>query len=97
MLVQGSLSSPGGGKDHPGWNVGPLSSLSLLGPGVFVLAREPRGMWGCWGPSSLGAVVTGTSLTHCPPTQGLEVPLVAVIQWSTPKLPFTSSIYTHYQ
>uniref|UniRef100_A0A8B9P079 Microtubule associated protein 11 n=1 Tax=Apteryx owenii TaxID=8824 RepID=A0A8B9P079_APTOW len=28
---------------------------------------------------------------------GLEVPLVAVIQWSTPKLPFTSSIYTHYR
>ncbi|KAM6108057.1 LOW QUALITY PROTEIN: trafficking protein particle complex subunit 14-like, partial [Pterocles gutturalis] len=29
--------------------------------------------------------------------KGLEVPLVAVIQWSTPKLPFTSSIYTHYR
>ncbi|KFZ63727.1 Uncharacterized protein C7orf43, partial [Podiceps cristatus] len=29
--------------------------------------------------------------------EGLEVPLVAVIQWSTPKLPFTSSIYTHYR
>lgn len=42
-------------------------------------------------------VVAGTSLTHCHPTQGLEVPLVAVIQWSTPKLPFTSSIYTHYR
>ncbi|XP_028836632.1 trafficking protein particle complex subunit 14 isoform X2 [Denticeps clupeoides] len=28
--------------------------------------------------------------------EGLEVPLVAVLQWSTPKLPFTSSIYTHY-
>lgn len=71
--------------------------LSLLGPGAFVLAGEPRGTWGCWGPSLLGAVVTRTSLTHCPPTQGLEVPLVAVIQWSTPKLPFTSSIYTHYR
>ncbi|KAM6106818.1 LOW QUALITY PROTEIN: trafficking protein particle complex subunit 14-like [Pterocles gutturalis] len=29
--------------------------------------------------------------------KGLEVLLVAVIQWSTPKLPFTSSIYTHYR
>ncbi|XP_058875842.1 trafficking protein particle complex subunit 14-like [Acipenser ruthenus] len=29
--------------------------------------------------------------------EGLEVPLVAVIQWSTPKLPFTSCIYTHYR
>ncbi|KAL2079741.1 hypothetical protein ACEWY4_025485 [Coilia grayii] len=28
--------------------------------------------------------------------EGLEVPLVAVLQWSTSKLPFTSSIYTHY-
>ncbi|KAK9398462.1 putative protein C7orf43 like [Crotalus adamanteus] len=29
--------------------------------------------------------------------QGLEVPLIAVVQWSTLKLPFTSSIYTHYR
>uniref|UniRef100_A0A8C8VJ12 Microtubule associated protein 11 n=1 Tax=Pelusios castaneus TaxID=367368 RepID=A0A8C8VJ12_9SAUR len=29
--------------------------------------------------------------------EGLEVPLVAVVQWSTPKLPFTSCIYTHYR
>ncbi|XP_071656351.1 trafficking protein particle complex subunit 14 isoform X2 [Patagioenas fasciata] len=29
--------------------------------------------------------------------EGLEVPLVAVLRWSTPKLPFTSSIYTHYR
>uniref|UniRef100_A0A6I8PRB1 Trafficking protein particle complex subunit 14 n=1 Tax=Ornithorhynchus anatinus TaxID=9258 RepID=A0A6I8PRB1_ORNAN len=29
--------------------------------------------------------------------EGLEVPLVAVVQWSTPKLPFTHSIYTHYR
>uniref|UniRef100_A0A8C5RSW8 Trafficking protein particle complex subunit 14 n=1 Tax=Laticauda laticaudata TaxID=8630 RepID=A0A8C5RSW8_LATLA len=29
--------------------------------------------------------------------EGLEVPLIAVLQWSTPKLPFTSSIYTHYR
>lgn len=29
--------------------------------------------------------------------QGLEVPLIAVVQWSTPKLPFTQSIYTHYR
>ncbi|XP_074839081.1 trafficking protein particle complex subunit 14 [Carettochelys insculpta] len=29
--------------------------------------------------------------------EGLEVPLVAVVRWSTPKLPFTSSIYTHYR
>ncbi|XP_063043053.1 trafficking protein particle complex subunit 14 [Engraulis encrasicolus] len=28
--------------------------------------------------------------------EGLEVPLVAVLQWSTSKLPHTSSIYTHY-
>ncbi|KAF4089289.1 hypothetical protein AMELA_G00064420 [Ameiurus melas] len=28
--------------------------------------------------------------------EGLEVPLIAVLQWSTPKLPFTSCIYTHY-
>ncbi|KAL7880209.1 hypothetical protein SRHO_G00024630 [Serrasalmus rhombeus] len=28
--------------------------------------------------------------------EGLEVPLVAVLQWSTTKLPFTNSIYTHY-
>lgn len=31
------------------------------------------------------------------PQQGLEVPLIAVVQWSTPKLPFTQSIYTHYR
>lgn len=31
------------------------------------------------------------------PRQGLEVPLIAVVQWSTPKLPFTQSIYTHYR
>ncbi|XP_069623469.1 trafficking protein particle complex subunit 14 [Ranitomeya imitator] len=29
--------------------------------------------------------------------EGLEVPLVAIIHWSTPKLPFTSGIYTHYR
>lgn len=29
--------------------------------------------------------------------QGLEVPLIAVVRWSTPKLPFTTSIYTHYR
>nr|XP_034958029.1 microtubule-associated protein 11-like isoform X1 [Zootoca vivipara]XP_034958065.1 microtubule-associated protein 11-like isoform X1 [Zootoca vivipara] len=29
--------------------------------------------------------------------EGLEVPLIAVVQWSTPKLPFTASIYTHYR
>ncbi|XP_024921342.1 uncharacterized protein C7orf43 homolog isoform X2 [Cynoglossus semilaevis] len=30
-------------------------------------------------------------------TEGLEVPLVAVLQWSTPKMPFTNSINTHYR
>ncbi|XP_053574238.1 trafficking protein particle complex subunit 14 isoform X2 [Bombina bombina] len=29
--------------------------------------------------------------------EGLEVPLVAIIHWSTPKLPFTAGIYTHYR
>ncbi|KAM8973140.1 trafficking protein particle complex subunit 14 isoform 1-T1 [Pelodytes ibericus] len=29
--------------------------------------------------------------------EGLEVPLVAIIHWSTPKLPFTAGIYTHYK
>ncbi|XP_064408819.1 trafficking protein particle complex subunit 14 [Latimeria chalumnae] len=29
--------------------------------------------------------------------EGLEVPLVAIVQWSTPKVPFTNSIYTHYR
>ncbi|KAM4620115.1 trafficking protein particle complex subunit 14-like [Polymixia lowei] len=29
--------------------------------------------------------------------EGLEVPLVAVLQWSTPKMPFTNYIYTHYR
>ncbi|XP_029436426.1 microtubule-associated protein 11 [Rhinatrema bivittatum] len=29
--------------------------------------------------------------------EGLEVPLIAIVQWSTPKLPFTASIYTHYR
>ncbi|XP_062993755.1 trafficking protein particle complex subunit 14 isoform X2 [Elgaria multicarinata webbii] len=29
--------------------------------------------------------------------EGLEVPLIAVVQWSTHKLPFTTSIYTHYR
>ncbi|XP_064593472.1 trafficking protein particle complex subunit 14 isoform X4 [Zonotrichia leucophrys gambelii] len=29
--------------------------------------------------------------------EGLEVPLVAVVRWSTPKLPFTNSIVTHYR
>ncbi|XP_027704186.1 uncharacterized protein C7orf43 isoform X2 [Vombatus ursinus] len=29
--------------------------------------------------------------------EGLEVSLVAIVQWSTPKLPFTQSIYTHYR
>ena len=30
-------------------------------------------------------------------SQGLEVPLVAVLQWSTAKMPFTNCIYTHYR
>uniref|UniRef100_A0A8C5F143 Uncharacterized protein n=1 Tax=Gopherus evgoodei TaxID=1825980 RepID=A0A8C5F143_9SAUR len=42
---------------------------------------------GPWGCHSLSPLLP----------QGLEVPLVAVVQWSTPKLPFTSSIYTHYR
>uniref|UniRef100_A0A668A5J1 Trafficking protein particle complex subunit 14 n=1 Tax=Myripristis murdjan TaxID=586833 RepID=A0A668A5J1_9TELE len=29
-------------------------------------------------------------------SEGLEVPLIAVLQWSTPKLPFTRYISTHY-
>ncbi|KAG8431563.1 hypothetical protein GDO86_018163 [Hymenochirus boettgeri] len=29
--------------------------------------------------------------------EGLEIPLVAVVHWSTSKLPFTSGIYTHYK
>ncbi|KAM9333501.1 trafficking protein particle complex subunit 14-like [Pholidichthys leucotaenia] len=29
--------------------------------------------------------------------EGLEVPLVAVLQWFTPKMPFTNCIYTHYR
>ncbi|KAM6949421.1 trafficking protein particle complex subunit 14 [Aplochiton taeniatus] len=29
-------------------------------------------------------------------SEGMEVPLVAVLQWSTPKLPFTRYISTHY-
>uniref|UniRef100_A0A7N4NMT8 Trafficking protein particle complex subunit 14 n=2 Tax=Sarcophilus harrisii TaxID=9305 RepID=A0A7N4NMT8_SARHA len=29
--------------------------------------------------------------------EGLEVSLIAIVQWSTPKLPFTQSIYTHYR
>uniref|UniRef100_A0A8C5MMA7 Trafficking protein particle complex subunit 14 n=1 Tax=Leptobrachium leishanense TaxID=445787 RepID=A0A8C5MMA7_9ANUR len=29
--------------------------------------------------------------------EGLEVPLVAIVHWSTPKLPFTTGIYTHYK
>ncbi|XP_054851535.1 trafficking protein particle complex subunit 14 [Eublepharis macularius] len=29
--------------------------------------------------------------------EGLEVPLIAVVQWSTPKLPFTARIHTHYR
>ncbi|XP_072255492.1 trafficking protein particle complex subunit 14 isoform X1 [Pyxicephalus adspersus] len=29
--------------------------------------------------------------------EGLEVPLVAIVHWSTPKLPYTSGIYTHYK
>uniref|UniRef100_A0A3Q2W082 Trafficking protein particle complex subunit 14 n=1 Tax=Haplochromis burtoni TaxID=8153 RepID=A0A3Q2W082_HAPBU len=29
-------------------------------------------------------------------SEGLEVPLVAVLQWSTSKMPFTNCIYTHY-
>eukprot|EP00066_Takifugu_rubripes_P006210 XP_003970822.1 PREDICTED: uncharacterized protein C7orf43 homolog [Takifugu rubripes] len=29
--------------------------------------------------------------------EGLEVPLVAVLQWSTHKMPFTNCIYTHYR
>ncbi|CAL8241536.1 unnamed protein product, partial [Gadus morhua 'NCC'] len=29
--------------------------------------------------------------------QGLEVPLVAVLQWSTAKMPFTNCIYNHYR
>ncbi|KAJ4921267.1 hypothetical protein JOQ06_007879, partial [Pogonophryne albipinna] len=38
-------------------------------------------------------------LNDTPPddsNEGLEVPLVAVLQWSTPKMPFTNCIYTHY-
>ncbi|KAL2094605.1 hypothetical protein ACEWY4_009324 [Coilia grayii] len=30
-------------------------------------------------------------------TEGLEVSLVAVLQWSTAKMPFTNCIYTHYR
>uniref|UniRef100_A0A3Q4HX78 Trafficking protein particle complex subunit 14 n=1 Tax=Neolamprologus brichardi TaxID=32507 RepID=A0A3Q4HX78_NEOBR len=30
-------------------------------------------------------------------SEGLEVPLVAVLQWSTSKMPFTNCIYTHYR
>ncbi|XP_041948501.1 trafficking protein particle complex subunit 14-like [Alosa pseudoharengus] len=30
-------------------------------------------------------------------SEGLEVPLVAVLQWSTAKMPFTNCIYTHYR
>ncbi|XP_014117366.1 PREDICTED: uncharacterized protein C7orf43 homolog isoform X2 [Pseudopodoces humilis] len=33
----------------------------------------------------------------CDSKEGLEVPLVAVVRWSTPKLPFTNSIVTHYR
>ncbi|XP_041281099.1 trafficking protein particle complex subunit 14, partial [Onychostruthus taczanowskii] len=33
----------------------------------------------------------------CDTKEGLEVPLVAVVRWSTPKLPFTNSIVTHYR
>ncbi|XP_068509258.1 trafficking protein particle complex subunit 14 isoform X3 [Syngnathus scovelli] len=29
--------------------------------------------------------------------EGMEVPLVAVLQWSTAKMPFTNCIYTHYR
>ncbi|XP_061608449.1 trafficking protein particle complex subunit 14-like isoform X4 [Phyllopteryx taeniolatus] len=29
--------------------------------------------------------------------EGMEVPLVAALQWSTPKMPFTNCIYTHYR
>ncbi|KAJ7996233.1 hypothetical protein DPEC_G00234950 [Dallia pectoralis] len=29
--------------------------------------------------------------------EGLEIPLVAVLQWSTSKMPFTNCIYTHYR
>ncbi|KAI9522765.1 Trafficking protein particle complex subunit 14 [Dissostichus eleginoides] len=39
-------------------------------------------------------------LNDTPPddsNEGLEVPLVAVLQWSTPKMPFTNCIYTHYR
>ncbi|XP_067085449.1 trafficking protein particle complex subunit 14 [Osmerus mordax] len=39
-------------------------------------------------------------LNDMPPddsSEGLEVPLVAVLQWSTPKMPFTNCIYTHYR
>lgn len=37
------------------------------------------------------------SAGSCLYLQGLEVPLVAVLQWSTPKMPFTNCIYTHYR
>ncbi|CAL8304333.1 unnamed protein product [Gadus morhua 'NCC'] len=39
-------------------------------------------------------------LNDCPQDdskEGLEVPLVAVLQWSTAKMPFTNCIYTHYR
>ncbi|KAF3840509.1 hypothetical protein F7725_006371 [Dissostichus mawsoni] len=36
-------------------------------------------------------------LNDTPPDDSNEVPLVAVLQWSTPKMPFTNCIYTHYR
>lgn len=47
---------------------------------------EGKGHW----PLNMGSLTLSR-------LQGLEVPLIAVVQWSTPKLPFTQSIYTHYR
>lgn len=57
----------------------------------------PPGLWGlAWAPAAQSG--RGRQLFILPwHFQGLEVPLIAVVQWSTPKLPFTSSIYTHYR
>lgn len=55
--------------------------------------RWGRGEVGQWSCAWLCLPVSHS----CLPSQGLEVPLIAVVQWSTPKLPFTTQIHTHYR
>ncbi|TNN75957.1 putative protein C7orf43 [Liparis tanakae] len=85
-------SSGTGSRDHQSGEVGMASFCRVESPASRL-------------PSMLSALeehdfLFQLHLNDTPPdeaNEGLEVPLVAVLQWSTPKMPFTNCIYTHYR